>query len=102
MTRDQAIEAVARVNKKFTPAKNVARAQDSMLDYIRAHFQHAETRAAIRSALGDAAHLCDALARDIEDAHRSKRGQYIRQEGQALAAAMRQAGDMFWQFRECV
>lgn len=59
-----------------------------------------EHRAAMRGALGDAAGLCDALARDIA-AENSSRGR-VTKRGQQLEAIAKRCGDAIWAMREKV
>jgi len=59
-----------------------------------------EHRAAMRGALGDAAVLCDALARDIA-AENSSRGRQTKR-GQQLEAIAKRCGDAIWAMREKV
>ena len=55
---------------------------------------HADSLAAIRSALGDAAHLADAMASDAASAAGPGRARV------ATEAAMRRVGDAIWALRE--
>ena len=56
------------------------------------------TRSSVRSGHCDAAHMCDAIAADIEAEH-TTRGR-VTKEGKALAAAVKRAGDAIWTMRE--
>lgn len=62
--------------------------------------EHAE-RAALRCALSDAAHLCDALARDVLYETRSKRGHHTKR-GRELAVIAERCGNAIWAMRELV
>ena len=52
------------------------------------------SRSAVRSGLGDAAHLCDAIADDICD-EKTVRGK-LTKEGIALIAALKRVSDAIW------
>lgn len=51
----------------------------------------------VQGAHSDAAHMCDALAADIRREH-TRRGR-VTKEGEALAAAVKRAGDAIWKMR---
>ena len=53
---------------------------------------------AVRSAHGDAAHMCDAIAADIL-AENTVRGR-VTERGKLMAAAVKRAGDAIWAMRE--
>lgn len=57
-------------------------------------------RAALRCALGDAAHLCDALARDIENLGRRRKT--VNKKHQEMAAVARRCGDAIWKMRDLI
>lgn len=57
-------------------------------------------RAAMRSGIGDAAHLCDAIERDIRAEH-TVRGR-VTNLGQQLAAVAKRCGDAVWEMRDMV
>lgn len=66
-------------------------------------YQSRPERAAMRCALGDAAGLCDALARAIEADNKGNHGKgAITKQGQDRAAIARRCGDAIWQMRELV
>ncbi len=52
---------------------------------------------AIRSAHGDAAHMCDAIAEDIRREH--TRGGRVTKRGEDMALAVKRAGDAIWALR---
>lgn len=58
------------------------------------------SRTTIRSGHNDSAHMCDAIAADILAEH-TRRGRTTK-HGQALAAAVKRAGDAIWQMRDVV
>ena len=60
-------------------------------------------RAALRCALGDAAALCDGLAREIaaENTVRGA-GRTVTKRGLALEAIAKRCGDAIWKMRESV
>lgn len=60
-------------------------------------YQSREQRAAMRGALSDAAHLCDALAAEIS----MKRGRTSKKRLE-LAFAAKRCGDAIWAMREKV
>lgn len=70
------------------------------MEFTQRHYaimQHYSV-ADVRSGYGDAAHMCDALAADIEAAH-TTRGKVTKQ-GKALADAVRAAGNVIWAMRD--
>lgn len=56
-------------------------------------------RAALRCALGDAAHLCDAIMREIASEWKG-RGGVTKKRGQELAEIAKRCGDEIWKMRE--
>lgn len=58
--------------------------------------------AALRCALANAAHMCDAVAKDILDEHTGPGKKRPRRRGVDIAAAMTRASDAIWQLREKV
>jgi len=54
---------------------------------------------ALRCALANAAHMCDAVAKDILDEHTGPGRKRPRKRGRDIAAAMKRAGDAIWQLR---
>lgn len=61
--------------------------------------EHGE-RAALRCALGDAAHLCDAIARQIEAANPGRKRGSVSGPGVELAAVAKRCGDTIWAMRD--
>lgn len=60
-------------------------------------------RAALRCALGDAAGICDAMAREIETTHRTRNGKGpVSANGQNLAAIVRVCGDRIFAARDLI
>jgi hypothetical protein len=57
---------------------------------------------ALRCALANAAHMCDAVAKDILDEHTPPGRRNPRKRGREIAAAMKRAGDAIWQMRDKV
>jgi hypothetical protein len=58
-------------------------------------------RVAVRGALGDAAALCDALARDIEANNpRNRKKGTVTVRGAQLADIARQCGNIIWNMRD--
>jgi hypothetical protein len=60
-----------------------------------------DERAAIRCALGDAAHLCDAIVADILKETATKHGKET-ERGRQLAAIAKRCGDAIWAMRDDV
>lgn len=60
-------------------------------------YQTAEHRVGLRSGLSDAAHICDALAKEI--APEGKRASLMKRE---IAEALKAAGDTIWRARAAV
>ena len=54
-----------------------------------------------RSACGDAAHMCDAVAADLLKEERTARGKPTKRSRE-LAAAVKRAGDAIWRMRDKV
>jgi hypothetical protein len=61
-----------------------------------------EARAALRCALGDAAHLCDALAKNIEIANPGRRRGSVSTAGRFAAWQVHGAGSTIWRMRELI
>ena len=78
------------------PTDNRDRHERFVLDSIKRN-PHLD-RASIRSGMFDAAHMCDALARDIQEAHR-RRGK-VSNLGLQIAQAVELAGNAIWEMRE--
>ncbi len=58
-------------------------------------------RAALRSALGDAAGLCDWIARDIVQEHRGNHGKgATTKRGRELEAVAKRCADAIWALRD--
>lgn len=74
--------------------------QDKHLKFTNGFYSRSPhfDEASVRSAYGDAAHMCDAIAADIESAY-TKRGR-VTKEGKALANALRNAGEVIWAMRD--
>jgi hypothetical protein len=76
------------------PSPRVKRHRAWCVDHQREFHCAPSARAAIRSALFDAAHLCDIIADDIRDENpRGKRGH-------ELAAIAKRCGDALWAMRD--
>lgn len=67
-----------------------------VIDYFTKY--HKKDAAAYRSALGDAAHLCDNIAADVLAEH-TIRGRPTKL-GRQLEDALKRAGNACWQLRE--
>jgi hypothetical protein len=65
-----------------------------VLRYAEVYMAGAEKREAMRRAFSDAAHLCDALAKDILEAHRV-RGR-VTKAGEELAATATLCANVIW------
>lgn len=69
--------------------------EDFTLRYYR---ENPADLTAVRSAYGDAAHLCDAIAKDILAEHTKRRIPTL--HGRELASAVRRVADAIWALRE--
>ena len=79
----------------------VQTAQQAHEAFTLAYYAQSELDAkSVRSAHSDAAHMCDHVALDIRREH-TVRGRVTKQ-GEALAAAIKRAGDAIWALREHV
>ncbi len=74
--------------------------QDQHLNFTKGFYSRSTRFDAlsIKSAYGDAAHMCDAVAADIEAAH-TVRGR-VTNRGKELADAVRNAGCVIWTMRD--
>ena len=59
-----------------------------------------EGRSGIRSGLGDAASICDLVAKSVERANPGRGKDSVSQVGQAIAHAIRSAGDKIMAVRD--
>lgn len=72
-----------------------------MLNVALDTYKTAGERAAMRSAFGDAAALCDALAREIAAENRGRKGKgAVTKLGLKLEEVAKRCGDAIWQMRE--
>jgi hypothetical protein len=69
---------------------------------LRASKEAGHDPAALRCALFNAAHMCDAVAKDILDEHTGPGRKRPRRRGADIAAAMKRAGDAIWEMRDKV
>jgi hypothetical protein len=67
---------------------------------LRASKEAGHDPVALRCALADAAHMCDAVAKDILDEYTTPGYKIPRKRGREIALAMKRAGDAIWQMRE--
>lgn len=65
-------------------------------------YREPRERAALRCALGDAAHLCDLIRREIEANNPGRKRGSVSSIGQAMAANVEDAASMIWQMREMI
>jgi len=74
--------------------------EERHLDFTLRHYQTCKhyDMPSVCSGHGDAAHMCDAIAADILREH-TVNGRVTKQ-GEALAAAVKRAGDAIWRMRE--
>ena len=73
-------------------------AERRILQASLSSYRQPNERAALRCALGDAAGLLDAFAKEV--ANHQRRGRYIKKRGQEDAALITRAADKIWQMRE--
>ncbi len=83
-----------------TPGRPLATDERIMAASLNA-YHSPEQRVAMRGALGDAAGLCDAMAREIALSNSYGRGK-VTKIGQELAAIATRCGDAIWAMREKV
>jgi hypothetical protein len=69
---------------------------------LRASKEAGHDPVALRCALANAAHMCDAVAKDILDEHTGPGRKPPRRIGRDKADALKRAGDAIWQMREKV
>lgn len=74
---------------------------DRWLAHAMSAYSTSEGRAALRCALGDAAALCDGIARDIAAENRGRGGKgAVTKCGLELEAIAKRCGDAIWAMRE--
>ena len=78
-----------------------ARVSESLITSSMRTYVKRKERAAMRCGLGDAAALCDAIARDLLAENGLSRGQSTKL-GQQLATIAKRCGDAIWAMREKV
>jgi hypothetical protein len=66
---------------------------------LRASKEAGHDPAALRCALANAAHMCDAVAKDILEEYTTLGYKVPRKRGREIALAMKRAGDAIWQLR---
>jgi hypothetical protein len=72
-----------------------------MLNMALDGYKTARERAALRCALGDAAALCDGIAREIAAENRGRKGKgSVTKLGLQLEAIAKRCGDEIWAMRE--
>lgn len=75
--------------------------EEKMLNVALDSYKSPRERAAMRSALGDAAALCDGLSRDIAAENRGRNGKgAVTKRGLELEAIAKRCGDAIWAMRE--
>lgn len=72
-----------------------------MVDAAKVTYREHAERAALRCGTGDAAGLCDAIARFLMQQHRTKRG-HLSVRGQELAQIAKMCGDEIWKMRDLI
>ena len=74
---------------------------DRMVELSKQTYKERGERAALRCALGDAAAMCDGIARDVaaENTMRGA-GRTVTKRGLELEAIAKQCGDAIWAMRE--
>lgn len=83
------------------PPKTREEMKAHMLNMALDGYKTAGERAALRCALGDAASLCDGLAREIAEENRGRGGKgAVTKLGLKLEAIAKRCGDEIWAMRE--
>ena len=77
---------------------SVAEAGQQMIDASCRVYDTSAEHAALRCALGDAALLCDVIAREMETNARGRRGQRLK--AMEMAAVAKRCGDAIWAMRD--
>lgn len=98
LTGDDAGTFLRQIGIRVEGLVEQAKAARQMADSSMVTYASQKERAALRCALGDAAHLCDAVARDIES--RFRRRKTVTKAGQEMATIAKMCGDAIWQMRE--
>lgn len=83
----------------YPRGSNVAIAERQIVDSSHRVYDERAERVAMRCALGDAAALCDAIARDLADENR-KRGGGVTKLGVLLALVATRCGNAIWAMRD--
>lgn len=76
-------------------------AAKKMAEHSMSVYDTGKERSALRCEAGDAAHLCDAVARWIGEQHRVRGGR-ISKRGQELQAIAKLCGDEIWKMRDLI
>lgn len=85
----------------MTELRIIENPKSRMLNVALDTYKTAGERAAMRSAFGDAAALCDGLAREIAAANRGRNGKgAVTKLGLQLEAIAKQCGDEIWKMRD--
>lgn len=83
--------------------EEVTKAAGKMIESATSMYRSRSERVAMRSGIGDAAGLCDAIAKQIMEEHRGRGGTGpTRKHGRELAAIAKRCGDEIWAMREMV
>lgn len=98
LTGDDAAAFLRQTGIRVEDMIEQVKASRQMADSSMATYTSRQERAALRCALSDAAHLCDAVARDIEN--RFRRRKTVTKAGQEMATIAKMCGDAIWQMRE--
>jgi len=82
---------------------NEARHLATVVPWAKRHTGTGDTLAAILCGIGDAAHLCDAIERDILKGGRTRDGNGApSKHAREMAAAAKRCGDAIWALRQRV
>jgi hypothetical protein len=74
--------------------------QAGCLEMIGTSTFNRDRRVGIRRGMGDAAHLCDAIAADVLARTTKRGGKIPSKKGRMLAAIAKECGDAIWHMRE--
>lgn len=81
------------------PVDPIAAFVAEMAASAQRHYQTPRERAAMRCALSDAAHLCDAIAASVIKNNPGRQKEGVSQQGEAMLLAVRRCADMIWAMR---
>jgi hypothetical protein len=99
MAREGKARNESRDERRLVSADDIDETIEKMVVVAARTYNAQHEFSAMRSALGDAAALCDRLASDRLEAGRIKGG-YVKKAARKDAELLRTAGDVIWSMRE--